>query len=66
MASKYICDFGGDQSENFHELWIENNFFSKNSYCDNGKGYNFKKYELSGGKSFFKVQELEVYRVEEN
>ena len=34
--------------------------------CDNGEGYNFKNYELSGGKRTFKVQELEVYRVEEN
>lgn len=63
MASSFICDFGGN---NFHELWIKNYYLAEISYCDNGEGYNFKNYELSGGKSSFKVQELEVYRVEEN
>ena len=63
IMSKYICNFGGN---NFHELWVKNYYFSENSYCDNGQGYNFKNYELSGGKNSFKVQELEVYRVEEN
>ena len=55
-----ICDFGGDS---FHELWLYNNYFSKNSGCDNGNGYNFKNYELSGGKNFYKVKECEVYKV---
>lgn len=59
----YICDFGGDSSDNFHELWIENNYFSKGGHVDNGKGYNFTNYELSGGKNNFKIKELEVYKV---
>jgi hypothetical protein len=63
IMKDYICDFGGN---NFHELWIKNYYLSEISYCDNGQGYNFKNYELSGGKNSFKVQELEVYRVEEN
>ena len=32
--------------------------------CDNGKGYNFKNYEFSGGKREYKIKELEVYKVE--
>jgi len=56
----YICDFGGD---NFHELWIQDNYFSKGGNCDNGKGYNFKNYELSGGKNNFSIKEIEVYKV---
>ena len=55
-----ICDFGGG---GFHELWLHNNYFSKNGGCDNGNGYNFKNYELSGGKNIFKVKECEVYKV---
>ena len=62
MKSGYLCDFGG---ANFYELWIDNIFFSNNGYCDNGNGYNFKNYELCGGKSSFKVKELEVYKVDE-
>lgn len=60
LMAEYICDFGGS---NFHEIWVTNNYFSNSSYCDNGTGYNFKNYELSGGKSSFKVRELEVYKV---
>ena len=56
----YICDFGGGS---FHELWISNLYFSNNSFCDNGNGYNFKNYELSGGKYEFKIKELEIYKV---
>lgn len=63
MSSKYICDFGGN---NFHELWLANNYLSNKSNCDNGIGYNFKNYEISGGKSTFLVKELEVYKVEED
>ena len=59
----YICDFGGDSSANFHELWIKNNYFSYGGNVDNGKGYNFTNYELSGGKQKFKIKELEVYKV---
>ena len=59
----YICDFGGS---NFHELWLDSNYFSKSGWCDNGNGYNFKNYELSGGKSNYKVKECEVYKVIEN
>ena len=58
-----ICDFGGG---NFHELWLQSNYFSKYGNCDNGNGYNFKNYELSGGKSKFNVKECEVYKVIEN
>ena len=61
LMKDYICYFGGS---NFHELWIYTNFLSSKGYCDNGKGYNFKNYELSGGKSSFKIKELEVYKVE--
>ena len=49
--------FGG---ENFHELWIKNQYFSNGGYCDNGKGYNFKNYELSGGKNNLKIKEIEI------
>ena len=56
----YICDFGGGA---FHELWIRDLYFSKNGGCDNGNGYNFKNNELSGGKSEFKIKELEIYKV---
>ncbi len=63
VESNSICIFG---SNDFYELWISNSYLSQSSWCDNGKGYNFKNYELSGGKYSFKVQELEVYLVEEN
>ena len=56
----YICDIGGDS---FHELWLDNNYLSKYGWCDNGNGFNFKNYELSGGKKQFKVKEYEVYKV---
>ena len=59
----YICDFGGDSSAYFHELWISNNYFSNGGWVANGKGYNFINYELSGGKKNFKIKELEVYKV---
>ena len=62
LMGGYICDFGG---ENFHELWINNNYFTSNGGCDNGKGYNFTNYELSGGKNYFKIKELEIYKVTE-
>ena len=55
-----ICDFGGGC---FHELWLHNNYFSQNGGCDNGNGFNFKNYELSGGKNKYKVKECEVYKV---
>ena len=58
-----ICDFGGDSSANFHELCIHKNYFSYGGEVDNGKGYNFTNYELSGGKNSFKIKELEVYKV---
>lgn len=61
LMSEYICDFGGSS---FHELWIKTNFFSAEGGCYNGKGYNFKNYELSGGKGKFKLKELEVYKVD--
>ena len=61
LMKDYICDFGGSS---FHELWIKSNFLSGGGWCDNGQGYNFKNYELSGGKSSFKIKELEVYKVE--
>ena len=57
-----ICDFGGG---NFHELWIHDNYFTSEGGCDNGKGYNFTNYELSGGKNYFKIKELEIYKVTE-
>ena len=60
LLGDYICDFGG---ENFHELWIKNQYFSNGGGCDNGKGYNFKNYELSGGKNGFKIKEIEIYKV---
>jgi len=56
----YICDFGG---AGFHELWLDDNYFSKFGWCDNGNGFNFKNYELSGEKNKFKVIEYEVYKV---
>ena len=59
----FICDFGGD---NFHELWIKNKYFSNPSCCDNGFGYNFKNYELTGGKKNFNIKELEIYKVEDD
>ena len=59
----FICDFGGD---NFHELWIKNKYFSKPSCCDNGNGYNFINYELTGGKKNFNIKELEIYKVEDD
>ena len=59
----YICDFGGSS---FHELWLDSIYFSKSGWCDNGNGYNFKNYELSGGKRNYKVKECEVYKVIEN
>lgn len=61
LMKDYICDFGGS---GFHELWIFTDFSSRGGGCDNGKGYNFKNYELSGGKRDFKIKELEVYKVE--
>jgi len=63
LMAGYICDFGGS---NFHELWINDNFLSNGGHCDNGKGYNFTKYELTGGKSSFSIKELEIYKVDEN
>ena len=54
---------GGDSSANFHELCIHKNYFSYGGEVDNGKGYNFTNYELSGGKNCFKIKELEVYKV---
>lgn len=57
----YICDFGGSS---FHELWINKNFLSTGGCCDNGTGYNFKNYELSGGTRNFKIKELEIYKVD--
>lgn len=62
LMGDYICDFGG---ENFHELWIRDNYFTSEGGCDNGKGYNFTNYELSGGKNTFKIKELEIYKVTE-
>ena len=59
----YICDFGGG---NFHELWVTDKYFSNASFCDNGNGYNFINYELTGGKNSFKIKELEIYRVEDD
>ena len=56
----YICDFG---CANFYELCLNNNYFSNGGGCDNGNGFNFKNYELSGGKNMFKVKECEVYKV---
>ena len=61
--SGYICDFG---YSSFHELWIENNFLSKGGGCDNGDGYNFKNYELSGGKNNFNIKEIEIFKIEFN
>ena len=63
LINSYVCDFGGG---NFHELWLYNNYFSNSCRCDNGVGYNFKNYELSGGKNEYKVKECEVYKVIEN
>ena len=63
LNNTYICNFG---DSSFHELWVSNNYFSNGGWCDNGAGYNFKNYELSGGKSEFKIKELEVYKVMEN
>ena len=60
LMSNYICDFGG---KNFHELYLCNQYFSNNGKCDNGNGFNFKNYELSGGKSSFKIKEVEIYKV---
>ena len=60
IMSNYICDFGG---KNFRELWVNDQYFSNNGGCSNGNGFNFKNYELSGGKSSFKIKELEIYKV---
>jgi len=60
LMGSFICDFGGG---GFHELWIYDLYFSKDGFCDNGNGYNFKNYELSGGKREFKIKELEIYKV---
>ena len=57
----HIFEFG---VRSFHEFWTETNFLSNGGGCDNGNGYNFKNYELSGGKSNFKIKELEIYKVE--
>ena len=62
IMGDYICDFGGS---NFHELWVKDKYFSNSSGCDNGKGYNFKNFELAGGKRDFKIKELEIYKVKE-
>ncbi len=59
----HLCDFGGDSSANFHELWINNNYFFDGGGVNNGKGYNFTNFELSGGKNTLKIKELEVYKV---
>ena len=61
--SGFICDFG---YSSFHELWIEDNFFSKGGKCDNGDGYNFKNYELSGGKNKYNIKEIEIFKIEIN
>lgn len=63
VGNSYICYFGGTD---FYELEIDDNFLLNGGCCGNGKGYNFKKYELSGGKSSFSIKELEIYKVEEN
>ncbi len=63
IMGDYICDFGGS---NFHELWVKNEYLSNSSYCDNGQGYNFKNYELTGGKQKFTIKELEIYKVEDD
>ena len=60
LMSNYICDFGGSS---WHELCLYDHFFTKNGFCDNGKGYNFKNYEINGGESNFSVKEVEVYKV---
>ena len=59
----YICDFG---YSGFHELWIQNNFLSKGGCCDNGDGYKFKNYELSGGKNSFNIKDIEIFKIEFN
>ena len=56
----YICDFGGSS---FHEICLYDHFFTKNGFCDNGKGYNFANFEINGGESPFSVKEVEVYKV---
>ena len=63
IINDYICNFGDNS---FYELWVCNNFLSEYGGCDNGKGYNFINYELTGGKSVFKIKELEVYKVIES
>ena len=61
--SSYILCFGG---KNYYELAISKNYLqNQQSYCDNGDGFNFKNYELSGGKQSYKIEELEVYKVAE-
>ena len=56
----FICDFG---EANSHELFICSNYHENGGFCENGKGFNFKNYELTGGKNEFKIKEIEVYKV---
>ena len=63
VGNSYICRFGANI---FYELKINDNFLLNGGNCENGEGYNFKKYELSGGKSSFSIKELEIYKVDEN
>lgn len=58
--SGFICDFG---ETNSHELLIYSEYNFSGGACENGNGFNFKNYELTGGKSTFNVKELEVYKV---
>ena len=62
ICSGYICDFG---TKDCYELSVNNNFLDKGGVCGGGKGYNFRDYKLTGGKSSYKIRELEVYKVSE-
>ena len=58
-------EFGyGNNSD--YELQLYNNFLSNNNYCRQATNYKksySKNYELTNGEKYFKVKELEVFKV---
>ena len=57
-----ICSFGGN---GYYELWLNDKYFSEKGGCYYGPTYNFKNFEITGGKDSFCVKEVEVYKVDE-
>ena len=66
LKSGFICNFG---DQNWEELYLYDRFLSngpRDGCYNGGTGYYLQNYEISGGKGSFSVEELEVYKVEED